>query len=267
VSVPRAGRGPGRRLAELVARTAPRLGTSLWLYRLLRRQSRALARAGDDPRPPRDLVRQTPDGRFLEIVDHELLDVRIQTGPMTASQKHDELMPLLDKIDALRPRFVCEIGTSAGGTLYLLTRVSHERAVIVSVDLAIPPHTASARAGLAKKGQRLISIDGDSHSEVTKDAVLRALGENPLDVLFIDGDHSYEGVRADFEDYAPLVRAGGIVALHDVNPDFRTRHDVETPSISGDVPRYWSELKEQYKTEELIADPDQDGFGIGVVYV
>jgi predicted O-methyltransferase YrrM len=267
VSAPRAGTGPGRRLAELVARAAPRLGTSFWLYRLLRGQSRALARAGNDRRAPRDLARQTADGRFLEIVDHDLVDVRIQAGPMTASQKYAELMPLLDQVKALRPRFVCEIGSSAGGTLYLLTRVSHEQAVIVSVDLAIPPHTRAARAGLAKKGQRLVSIEGDSHSAETKDAVVRALRGNALDVLFIDGDHSYDGVRADFEQYAPLVRSGGIVALHDINPDFRTRHDVETPSISGDVPRYWSELKDQHRTEELIADPDQDGFGIGVVYL
>jgi predicted O-methyltransferase YrrM len=176
-------------------------------------------------------------------------------------------MPLLDRIQALRPRFVCEIGSSAGGTLYLLTRVSQEQAVIVSVDLGIPPHTRAARARLARKGQRLVSIEGDSHSAETKDAVVRALGGNPLDVLFIDGDHSYDGVRADFEQYSPLVRKDGIVALHDINADFEARHGVSTPSISGDVPRYWNELKERYETEELIADPEQDGFGIGIVYV
>jgi predicted O-methyltransferase YrrM len=97
--------------------------------------------------------------------------------------------------------------------------------------------------------------------------VVKELDGNPLDVLFIDGDHSYEGVRADFEQYAPLVRPGGIVALHDINPDFSTRSDLATPSISGDVPRYWSELKKEHRTEELIANPDQDGFGIGIVFV
>ena len=51
----------------------------------------------------------------------------------------------------------------------------------------------------------------------------------PLDLLFIDGDHSYDGVRADFELYGRLVRPGGLIALHDVNEDFRTRRGVETP--------------------------------------
>jgi predicted O-methyltransferase YrrM len=255
------------RIAELAARAGPRLGTALWFYMLLRRQTRALARAGRERRSPRELARQTPDGRFLEIVDHELINVNVQAAPMTASQRYDELMPLLDKVEELRPRFVCEIGTSAGGTLYLLTRASRDDALIISVDLAIPHHTRAARARLAGRRQRLVSIEGDSHSAETKNAVVKELGGNRLDVLFIDGDHSYEGVRADFEQYAPLVRPGGIVALHDINPDFRARHDLETPSISGDVPRYWSELKQQHRTEELIVDPDQDGFGIGVVYV
>jgi hypothetical protein len=67
--------------------------------------------------------------------------------------------------------------------------------------------------------------------------------------------------------YSPLVRSGGIIGLHDVNEDYATRHGVETPSISGEVPRFWHELKSRCRTHELVADPAQDGFGIGVVYV
>jgi hypothetical protein len=36
-------------------------------------------------------------------------------------------------------------------------------------------------------------------------------------VLFIDGDHSYEGVMKDFERWSPMVVAGGLVAFHDTN--------------------------------------------------
>lgn len=38
---------------------------------------------------------------------------------------------------------------------------------------------------------------------------------DPVDFLFIDGDHSYEGLRGDWESWSPLVTPGGIVALHD----------------------------------------------------
>jgi predicted O-methyltransferase YrrM len=129
------------------------------------------------------------------------------------------------------------------------------------------PHTGALRARFARENQRVVSIAGDSHSEETAARLEQLLAGEPLDVLFIDGDHSYDGVRADFERYAPLVRSGGIVALHDINEDFRIKHGIETPSISGDVPRFWRELKKRHRAEELIADPEQDGFGIGLIYV
>ena len=37
----------------------------------------------------------------------------------------------------------------------------------------------------------------------------------PVDFLFIDGDHSYEGLRDDWQAWKNHVAAGGIVALHD----------------------------------------------------
>lgn len=46
------------------------------------------------------------------------------------------------------------------------------------------------------------------------EALTRWKGE-PIDLLWIDGDHSYEGIRFDLEKWSPLVRVGGIVAAHD----------------------------------------------------
>lgn len=37
-----------------------------------------------------------------------------------------------------------------------------------------------------------------------------------FDVLYIDGAHDYETVRADLENYSPLVRPGGLILMHDV---------------------------------------------------
>jgi predicted O-methyltransferase YrrM len=43
----------------------------------------------------------------------------------------------------------------------------------------------------------------------------RRAGEPPADLIFIDGDHSYEGLTDDWKAWSPLVRPGGAVALHD----------------------------------------------------
>ena len=42
-----------------------------------------------------------------------------------------------------------------------------------------------------------------------------ATGKPPVNFVFIDGDHSYGGLSADWMAWSPLVAAGGIVALHD----------------------------------------------------
>jgi predicted O-methyltransferase YrrM len=43
---------------------------------------------------------------------------------------------------------------------------------------------------------------------------------HPIGLLWIDGDHTVEGVRRDFESWAPFLQPGGVVAFHDANdPD------------------------------------------------
>lgn len=40
----------------------------------------------------------------------------------------------------------------------------------------------------------------------------------PFDFIWIDGDHTYEAVRQDYEDWLPLITQGGIIAFHDSAP-------------------------------------------------
>jgi predicted O-methyltransferase YrrM len=47
-------------------------------------------------------------------------------------------------------------------------------------------------------------------------ANIGAIWSLPIDLLFIDGDHSYEGVLTDLTTWVPFLRAGGILAMHDV---------------------------------------------------
>lgn len=57
-------------------------------------------------------------------------------------------------------------------------------------------------------------IDTDSKNWDVVKSVMSPRGL-PLDVLFIDGDHEYEGVRADLSNYVWL-RPGGLILMHDV---------------------------------------------------
>jgi len=79
-----------------------------------------------------------------------------------------------------------------------------------------------------------------------------------LDFLFIDGDHSYEGVKKDFEMYSPLVKKEGIIAFHDIAPN-------GISELTGGVPRFWKEIEKKNCHQEIINNQNQEGFGIGVL--
>lgn len=83
------------------------------------------------------------------------------------------------------------------------------------------------------------------------------LAGRKADLLFIDGDHSYVGVRLDYELWKGLVRPGGYIAFRDILPHARS-------SVS-EVDRLWAELRPNHKYWEFISDPQQGWAGIGVI--
>jgi predicted O-methyltransferase YrrM len=161
---------------------------------------------------------------------------------------------------------VIEIGTADGGTLFVFTALAHPRADIVSIDLpggadggGYPRWKRSLYRSFASEHQKMHLIRGDSHSRAQRVRVERILGGRPVDFLFIDGDDTYAGAQADFDWYAPLVRPGGLIALHDI-----CRHP---PGTSSQVDRLWRELRAARKGEEIIEDPEQGWAGIGLLFV
>jgi len=185
-----------------------------------------------------------------------------------ALQRESEILGLLELAREIAPWRLCEIGTAAGGTAFLLARIATQGATLITIDLALQPGQAEALAILGGRGCRVVALTGDSHDEQMA-ARVRLLAGGPLDVLFIDGDHRYEGVVSDYELFRGLVRPGGIVAFHDIVPDSRSRGGPETGTDAGDVPRFWEELRSRFPAaaSEIIESPTQDACGIGVLRI
>jgi predicted O-methyltransferase YrrM len=175
----------------------------------------------------------------------------------------DEIIRFLKLARAENPRAVCEIGTASGGTNFLLGHALPEVELLFGLDLFVRRKTQLRH--FARPGQRMIYLDGSSYSQKTISRVETHLAGRKLDLLFIDGDHTYQGVRNDFFAYRRFVRAGGIIAFHDIVPDHFTRFGRQTGRWAGDVPLFWEKIKPFYPAEEIIADPGQDGLGIGVI--
>jgi predicted O-methyltransferase YrrM len=194
---------------------------------------------------------------------------RISIAP---SQVKSEFLQLLENIRTLQPRRILEIGTANGGTIFLLARAALPDATMVTVDLpaegqprGYPSWKEPIFRAFAGSKQKLGLIRGDSHDPGTVERVKVALGYEFVDFLFIDADHSYDGVKKDFELYLPLVRPGGLVAFHDIIPDHFSRYAQKTRSNTGEVHRLWEELKGRRPTREIVEDLDQDGFGLGLL--
>lgn len=195
----------------------------------------------------------------------DVVDFVCENDVIRALQIKAELSRLAAIIAKRRPGRILEIGTARGGTLCLLSRLAAPEATIISVDLpggrfggGYAPFYIPIFKMFRHRSQRLHLIRGDSHSSHVHSAVRGVLGSEALDLLFIDGDHSYAGVKQDFDDYMPMVKQGGLVALHDI---------AEHADPMCQVGRFWSDLKSRYRTEEIIEDPKQGWAGIGVVYI
>jgi cephalosporin hydroxylase len=179
-------------------------------------------------------------------------------------QVRSEIEALLELLAEDPPRAVLEIGTARGGTLFLLCHVASDDCILISVDLpggefggGYPPAMAPLLTSFAQKEQVVELIRGDSHSDKTLSEIQRLLAGRQLDFLLIDGDHTYEGVRQDFTLYSPLVRQGGWIAFHDIVAG--------RPELCGGVPDFWNELKPSRTVRELVHDPNQGAYGIGLI--
>jgi len=173
-------------------------------------------------------------------------------------QNMDEFLEFLRVWD--RPKNILEIGTGGGATLALFHLFAPPNAHIVSVDLwggqfgaGYPPWKRWLFKSFRQHEQKQTLIYGNSHKPRTIERVKKAFGGQPIDLLFIDADHTYRGARTDFENYYPMVARGGLIAVHDIaeNPDHRFGvHD------------YWNEIRWDYTCVEIC----NGGNGIGLIF-
>jgi predicted O-methyltransferase YrrM len=182
-----------------------------------------------------------------------------------AQQKGEELSALLELVEEHEPRKVLEIGTCSGGTLYCWCRLATPDAVLISIDLPggrwgggyTEERAGEMQTLFPRPEQELHLLARDSQEQSTLQAVQALLGEEQLDFLFIDGDHTYDGVKRDFEMYGSLVRTEGLIVFHGI------RGYPKNPIVKVD--EVWNEIKDRYRHVEFTAGAELWA-GIGVLW-
>lgn len=175
--------------------------------------------------------------------------------PMQESNSLDEFLMYVADTE---PETVAEIGTARGGTFYLMTRYIPSATQFISVNLGWS-FGYRYRISLFQyfdRDRRLDFVIGNSHNSATYEKFKEEIDDG-IDFLFIDGDHSYSGVREDFETYKEFVNKGGIIAFHDI------QH--EHPRVGVD--KLWAEIESDYQTETFGISPERSTGGIGLIHM
>jgi len=210
-------------------------------------------------RSVKDVKERMAEEDGLDDILDTILDVHPGVYPyhVSAMQLRKEIRGLATLVAEQEPETILEIGTADGGTFYVWSRFIDSCDTLVSLDLPGGDFGGGYEANKIDlysqfdDDKEMAFIRDNSHDEAVYERVAEAVGSN-IDFLFIDGDHTYEGVKQDFEMYSQLVSEGGLIALHDIVND---NDDIK-------VPQFWDELEAKYNTEKFVDLPYWGGIGV-----
>ncbi len=161
-------------------------------------------------------VRDWPDSvdGFEDLV---FLFTSSQLNHGVASLRFDEAALLFRLVRRLGAPRIVEIGRFKGGSTVVMAAAMASSGHLLSLDLLVPQPGGVDGAQLDRElADTLERLALSSRVDLrVADSRAVELPEPGLDLLFVDGDHSYEGASADLQRWTPLLRHGGHVIVHD----------------------------------------------------
>lgn len=169
----------------------------------------------------------------------------------------DHLPFAYDLIAALRPKLLVELGTHKGLSYFTFCQAMKEfevDGVCYAVD------TFEGDEHTDKYDESVFTMVNDHNRQnyhgfsylmrMFFNDALRHFSEDTIDLLHIDGFHTYEAVSEDFANWYPKVKPGGIILFHDVMARLQ----------DFGAWKFWDETRDQYETFTF-----NHGFGLGVL--
>ena len=162
----------------------------------------------------------------------------------------DSIHALYGLCRAIRPNVVVEIGSARGRSTCALALACRQngRGIVHAID----PHQVNSWTDCGNQDEtyeflrdRLRTYELEPYCRVVR-ATSEEAGRSwtePIDLLFIDGDHTYEGVKRDFAIFKPWLSRDSLVVFHDTMWEYHKANPYFRESIG--VPRFMHELKQQ----------------------
>jgi predicted O-methyltransferase YrrM len=139
---------------------------------------------------------------------------------------YEEFVCLAKLVRSLSPRTIFEIGTAQGRTTSLMAEQTNAEARIYTLDL--PPDQRAKWELFVESSDGAVGVEFRRHPLRGKISQLygdsRTFDFSPytasMDLVFIDGDHTYEFVKPDTENALRMAKPGGLILWDDYSPRF-----------------------------------------------
>jgi hypothetical protein len=162
-----------------------------------------------------------------------------------------------DIVAATKPRIAVELGTQHGLSYFCFCQSMQENRIdglCYAVDTwAGDDHTGSYDDTVFNTVQKHARAQYPNITYLMRmlfNDALAHFSDDSIDLLHIDGLHTYEAVSEDFQNWLPKVRPGGVILFH----------DIQARMMDFGAWRFWEEIAPKYNTFEF-----KQGFGLGVL--
>jgi len=179
----------------------------------------------------------------------------IKPGGLKLQQIPEEYSRVILKVLDKKPKSYLEVGIGNGGSWMTFSYINRE-----SLEISHAVDNLSYYQAIGQKIEEIEfirnflsdSIDDSSFFNMNSTDYLKNC-LTKYDVIFIDGDHSYEGVKSDYINSIGLVNKGGIMIFHDIA-------SIGAPGVV----QFWNEVKNKHKSEEFIHG---NTCGMGIIQI
>ncbi len=175
-------------------------------------------------------------------------------GGLKLQQVPEEYASVLLEIKSLNPKSYLEIGIGNGGSWMTCSYYLRD-----TLEVSKAVDNLAYYQAIDQKIEEIEFVQNFLSSFINDVTFFNSDSKEFLDqhyekydVIFIDGDHGYNGVKEDFLKSIKNINTGGAIIFHDIV-------SIGAPGVV----QFWEEIKNQYESKEFIYS---DTCGMGIIY-
>lgn len=193
---------------------------------------------------------------FDPIFESDELDIQLNVTPWSTNRRF-----AYDLVRNIQPRTIVELGSHYGCSLFCFAQAVKDGKLDTKIS-GIDTWEGDEQAGFY--GEEILNlvkkIKQERFPEIPVQLIrkrfkqaLSDFEDETIDLIHIDGLHTYAAVKEDFETWLPKLAPNGIMLFHDITGEAKKKH-------YGSV-RHWDEVSQKYPNAHL-----NHNWGLGILF-